>query len=140
MRKNHLYARHTSYDSYKNGFSDDINFWMGLDNLHDLTKNKSGRLKIYVQYQDGTIRVAIYEGFYIGDESSKYSLYFHSFTDSFSGEGLVNRTEFTYVYGCGGWWYFRNEERNSNQMHGTCGCMKYFSSTCVSKFRMSVQV
>ena len=135
---------------YKQGFGDiQNNFWMGLDNIHKLTKNKPGRLKIYIEYFDGTTRVAIYEGFSVGDEASDYRLYFHYFTDSSSGEGLVNETQFTmkwggyYYYYYSGWWYGNDVKSNLNGKHSMTDrnyCIKYFSSVCIKTVTMSVLI
>ena len=49
-------------------------FWLGNENLHQLTKNGSYRLRVEMEDKDG-IKVAVeYNTFMVGDEDSHYTL------------------------------------------------------------------
>lgn len=64
-----------NWTEYKNGFGEaDKEFWIGLDRLHKLTKDKSHQLLIELEDFAGEYKYARYAGFQIGDQSEKYSL------------------------------------------------------------------
>ncbi|XP_058120047.1 fibrinogen-like protein 1 [Anopheles coustani] len=67
-----------NWTEYRNGFGNamDINaeFWLGLENVHHITKNRP--LELLVELKDfyGNYKFAKYDGFEIGSESEKYAL------------------------------------------------------------------
>ena len=63
-----------SWTDYKHGFGILFEeFWLGNDNIHDLTKN-GNTLKIIVADNNGNDKSAKYKQFSIGDEDSQYQL------------------------------------------------------------------
>ena len=59
---------------YKNGFGDELEFWFGNDELHELTKNGDQELRIELVDNDGVMFAAEYDTFMVGNESSAYKL------------------------------------------------------------------
>ncbi|XP_062715921.1 fibrinogen-like protein A [Aedes albopictus] len=60
---------------YKNGFGKiDGEFWIGLERLHKLTKDKKVRLMVEIKDYDGNYGYGSYDEFEIGDEDEKYVL------------------------------------------------------------------
>lgn len=135
-------------DEYKNGFGlEQENFWIGLNSLHELTWNKNVRLKIFIEYFTGEVRVAVYNRFSVGDEESDYRLYIGSFIDSESNHGLADGTTFlnkNRVFDClgsGGWWYGYGVYSNLNANYGEttlCSCIQYFSEKCIRSVSMKI--
>ena len=66
-----------TWDDYKYSFGNFIGeFWLGLDKINRLTRNKTNnKLRIDLGVKTGTIAHAEYGWFGIGDEMAKYRLY-----------------------------------------------------------------
>jgi len=63
--------------SYANGFGSlEKNFWLGLENVHQLTASGVFDLRIVMQSFDGTEKFAQYRNFKISDSSDNYRLTF----------------------------------------------------------------
>ncbi|XP_019551843.2 angiopoietin-related protein 1 [Aedes albopictus] len=64
-----------NWTDYKNGFGKiDGEFWIGLERLHKLTKDKNVALMVEIEDYDGNYGFARYENFEIGGETEKYVL------------------------------------------------------------------
>ena len=66
-----------NWSYYKSGFGDlTKNFWLGNDKLHQLTHmpNRTQKLRIDLQDNNGTKRYAEYSKFFIGNEAQNYKL------------------------------------------------------------------
>jgi len=62
------------WNEYKRGFGHvSGEFWLGLDKIHRLTKERS-RLRVDLEDFDGETAYAEYDLFAVGDEESKYKL------------------------------------------------------------------
>ncbi|XP_062699598.1 ryncolin-1-like [Aedes albopictus] len=64
-----------NWTDYKNGFGKvDGEFWIGLEKLHKLTKNKNTTLMVEIEDHDGNYGYGSYNSFEIGNETEKYVL------------------------------------------------------------------
>ncbi|XP_062716365.1 ryncolin-1-like isoform X2 [Aedes albopictus] len=64
-----------NWTDYKNGFGEiDGEFWIGLERLYKLTKDKNVTLMVEIEDYDGNYGYARYDEFEIGDEDAKYVL------------------------------------------------------------------
>nr|XP_029732726.1 fibroleukin-like isoform X2 [Aedes albopictus] len=64
-----------NWTDYKNGFGEiGGEFWIGLERLHKLTKDKNVTLMVEIEDFDGNYGYARYDEFEIGDEDAKYVL------------------------------------------------------------------
>ena len=62
------------WDDYKRGFGNlSGEFWLGLDKIHQLTKEQS-KLRVDLEDFSGNTSYAEYSSFGVGDEGSKYKL------------------------------------------------------------------
>ncbi|XP_030846982.1 ficolin-1-A-like [Strongylocentrotus purpuratus] len=121
------------WSEYKSGFGNvSSEHWLGNDNIHRLSRNKTYELRIDLEDFDGKTRYATYSNFSIADEASKYTLalgnYFGDAGDSMSyhAGGLFStrdRDHDRILYGnCashykGGWWYKGCGSANLNGLY-----------------------
>ncbi|XP_078498160.1 ficolin-1-like isoform X2 [Lissotriton helveticus] len=69
------------WKTYKRGFGNQLTeFWLGNDNLHNLTANGNYELRIDLEDFDRIKYFAQYSAFKIGSESEKYKLMYQAFT------------------------------------------------------------
>lgn len=69
-----------SWTDYKNGFSsDEMNFWLGNEHIHQLSKTPQ-RLKIVIKTNEFNLYEAVYENFTVGDEASGYQINFGTYS------------------------------------------------------------
>eukprot|EP00057_Strongylocentrotus_purpuratus_P035133 XP_797824.2 PREDICTED: ficolin-2-like [Strongylocentrotus purpuratus] len=105
---------------YKNGFGNvSSEHWLGNDNIHRLSRNKTYELRIDLEDFDGQTRYATYSNFSIADEVAKYILSLGSYSgdagDSMSYHAdnpfsTLDRDHDGSGGNCadkykGGWWY-----------------------------------
>ena len=121
--KNANFAR--TWAEYKSGFGD-VNtkeFWLGLEEMHQLTKTGKFGVEILLILDAGTQTFLSYDSFVVGDESSKYALSVGTFDargSSFPDEFIYHRgrkfstmdqdnDDWSYhcaqSHGNTGWWY-----------------------------------
>ncbi|XP_023037707.1 ficolin-1-like [Drosophila willistoni] len=111
-----------NWADYKKGFGDlSGDFFIGLDNLHSITKSQTHELYIHWEDFDGVTRFAQYDDFYIENENMLYqmtklgtytgdaedSLSYHKgqkFSTYDKDNDLFSDTSCALVY-LGGWWY-----------------------------------
>ena len=68
-----------TWDDYKRGFGFvGGEFWLGNDNLHDITNQKSYELRVEVEFWDGSQVITNVNHIRVADESAKYELYLGS--------------------------------------------------------------
>ena len=80
------------WDDYKRGFGNlNGEFWLGLDKIHRLTKDRS-KLRVDLEDFSGNTRYAEYSSFGVGDERSKYKLSLGSYSGRYTTiiEGYKN--------------------------------------------------
>ena len=71
------------WSDYKLGFGDKENsFWLGLDIMHQLTKDRPAKLKVILRDWEGEERYALYDTFQVGSEEGGYRLS----VDGYSGD------------------------------------------------------
>ncbi|BFZ04005.1 hypothetical protein BsWGS_07044 [Bradybaena similaris] len=104
------------WEDYKNGFgSTGTNFWIGLENIYNLTQSGYNELRFDFGIA-GTQYYAQYSNFSVGDESSGYVLAVSGYSGTAGDSlGYHNGQNFTTydrddAYACsanwrGGWWY-----------------------------------
>nr|QBA18371.1 VIgL family fibrinogen-related protein 3 isoform 5 [Littorina littorea] len=109
------------WKAYRGGFGDlQGNFWLGLDNLHNLTSSGDYLLRIDMTKFDGTSGSATYTGFHVAGVDQNFTLNFDSFAGGNADDSLSmqNKQQFsthdadhdTYSVNCasifhGAWWY-----------------------------------
>ncbi|XP_055950510.1 techylectin-5A-like [Argiope bruennichi] len=120
--------------SYKNGFGDiEKDFWIGNDNMFALTNQRLYSIRFDLTDVGGESRHAIYDTFWIDDESNKYTLHIRDYNGD-AGDSMISNHDnqkFTtqdqdndnFVDGnCaeaykGGWWYNLCHSANLNGLY-----------------------
>ena len=78
-----------NWNEYLNGFGSlDGNFWLGLENIHALTKNGDQELRIELEDFEGEKRWAKYSNFSISSASDFYRLSISGFSGT-AGDSLI---------------------------------------------------
>nr|XP_029720512.1 ficolin-3-like [Aedes albopictus] len=120
-----------NWTQYRNGFGDvGGEFWLGLEQLHQLTKDRRFELIVELEANDSDVLFARYDDFAIGSEAEMYSLKgLGNFTGtardalsyhrgrSFSTSDRENgNCSYNYATGCmSGWWYSCGFKSDLNQ-------------------------
>lgn len=110
-----------NWTDYRNGFgSVDKEHWLGLEVIHQMTKQGGYELMIELETYDGNYTYAQYSEFAIGGESEQYALQTLSGYSGTAGDQLsppygikfstFDRDNDNYGYNCaeswkGAWWY-----------------------------------
>ena len=64
-----------SWADYKNGFGDrKKEFWLGNEQIHELTKSGDKKLRVELEGDDGRTEWAEYDTFIVEDEAQEYRL------------------------------------------------------------------
>ncbi|KAI0234159.1 Ficolin-2, partial [Lamellibrachia satsuma] len=118
--------------NYKEGFGDvSGEFWLGNDNLHDLTSQAHYTLRVDMEDFEDNTRYAVYSNFTVASEGDKYKLsvgaYNETAGDSFTGHAgysfsTKDRDNDVYHGHCaqrfkGGWWYSKCHGANLNGLY-----------------------
>ena len=108
-----------NWTEYSNGFgSVDGNFWLGLENIHALTKNGDQELRIELEDFEGEKRYAKYSTFSISDASDFYRLTITGFSgDSTAGDSMENSA---YGYPNNGMRFSTRDKDNDNLSGYNC--------------------
>ncbi|XP_078357531.1 microfibril-associated glycoprotein 4-like isoform X1 [Oculina patagonica] len=120
------------WESYKNGFGDlNGEFWLGNENLHNLTATDDVMLRVDLEDFDGDIRYAEYTTFKVADEGDKYRLLIGGYSGT-AGDSMAfqNGMQFStkdddndqYSGDCaqtykGAWWYMKCHNSNLNGLY-----------------------
>ena len=82
------------WDDYKRGFGNlSGEFWLGLDKINRLTKDKS-RLRVELQDTSGNTAYAEYSFFGVASESSKYKLSLGTYSGMYSDTSAFPNRQF----------------------------------------------
>ncbi|XP_074072790.1 ficolin-3 [Macrotis lagotis] len=119
--------------SYKAGFgSQESEFWLGNENLYQLTHEASKELRVELEDFNGTQTFAHYQGFKILSEADKYQLVLDKFLEGTAGDSLTYHSgkpfsthdadSDTHKDNCavtvqGAWWYGNCYYSNLNGRH-----------------------
>nr|XP_029720075.1 ficolin-3-like [Aedes albopictus] len=120
-----------NWTQYRNGFGDvGGEFWLGLEQLHQLTKDRRFELIVELEANDSVVLFARYDDFAIGSEAEMYSLKgLGNFTGtardalsyhrgrSFATSDRENgNCSYNYATGCmSAWWYSCGFKSDLNQ-------------------------
>ncbi|XP_030834559.1 ficolin-2-like [Strongylocentrotus purpuratus] len=108
------------WSEYKNGFGNvSSEHWLGNDNIHRLSRQKTYELRIDLEDFDGQTRYATYSNFSIADEVAKYILALGNYSGD-AGDSMSSHEGYPFStrdrdhdglaghcagYYKGGWWY-----------------------------------
>ncbi|KAH3791727.1 techylectin-like protein [Dreissena polymorpha] len=107
-----------TWADYKAGFGDlSGEFWLGNENIYQLTKNEPRELRIDMETFDGTKRYALYSKFNTSSESEKYKLHVGGYTGD-AGDDLTNTTNIYYHNGQS----FSTFDADNDIQSGCCAC------------------
>ncbi|XP_072513251.1 microfibril-associated glycoprotein 4-like [Salminus brasiliensis] len=119
------------WEQYKKGFGDKYGeYWLGLENLYQLTRNRKYELRVDLQDFEGGKANAQYSSFSVNSESEGYRLHVDGFTNGGAGDALKTHSgqKFTTFdkdqdsksdgncakYNLGGFWYNYCHHANPN--------------------------
>ena len=81
---------HRAWQEYKQGFGkQDGSFWIGLEKLHQITKDTQHVLYVDVTHFNGSRFYAEYDYFRVGSEAEGYKLHVTGYSGT-AGDGLHN--------------------------------------------------
>lgn len=117
------------WDEYKRGFGTlETDFWLGNDNIHELTSQGTWELYVELKY-DGETKYEIYQNFSIQNEDNKYELHVGSYSGT-AGDSLSRHSGHPFTTkdkdndsastrNCattfeGAWWYINCHDSNLN--------------------------
>ncbi|WAR17884.1 FIBA-like protein [Mya arenaria] len=146
------------WNTYQKGFGSlDTNFWLGLEQIHYISRQDRYELRVDMTKYDGTTKYACYKVFELGDLTSGYKLTVDEYSGT-AGDSLSyhNGQQFsTYdndndnrgancaeVY-VGAWWYKACHFSNLNGDYGNNGFGKglnWLTFTTHKKSLMSVEM
>ncbi|XP_071980226.1 ficolin-2-like isoform X2 [Engystomops pustulosus] len=122
-----------TWDEYKKGFGCRLNeFWLGNDNIHQITSTGTWELRVDLQDFEGKKVFAKYTSFKVLDESEKYTLQIGAFKEGTAGDSMggLSNVKFstrdedndTSENSCslmykGGWWYTNCHSSNLNGLY-----------------------
>lgn len=108
-----------TWDEYRNGFGTaGQELWIGLEQLHQLTKDSPYELLIEMQDIEGRSRYARYKRFEIGSAVTRYPIVRLGMHDGTAGDALSAHRGYGFStidsdpFGCsldwgsGGWWFY----------------------------------
>jgi len=121
---------HRGWTSYRKGFGDETNFWLGNDNLHAMTLS-GARLRVVLTDADNNVLCADYGTFSVADEDENFRVVFDDYignaTDALtyhSGNSFStwDADHDQYSGNCaeryfGGWWYNDCFQANLNGVY-----------------------
>ncbi|XP_050964061.1 microfibril-associated glycoprotein 4-like [Labeo rohita] len=121
------------WNQYKRGFGNvEGEYWLGLENMYQLTCNRSYLLRVDLEDFDGNKVFALYSSFSVGPEADGYRLHVSGFTDGGAGDSLSGHNAFrfstfdmdqdVYENNCakmflGGFWYTGCHNTNPNGVY-----------------------
>ncbi|XP_052386270.1 microfibril-associated glycoprotein 4-like isoform X5 [Carassius gibelio] len=77
------------WDQYKRGFGNvEGEYWLGLENMYQLTSNRTYKLRVDLEDFEGNKAFALYSSFSVGPESDGYKLHVSGFSNGGAGDSL----------------------------------------------------
>ncbi|CAG2191947.1 Tenascin [Mytilus edulis] len=123
---------------YKTGFGNvSGEFWLGNDNLHTILSQRTYKMRVDLEYNDGNNAQAVYSSFNVGNESSGYKLSISGYSGT-AGDGMTdisqnslngmnfstadNNQDMSDVHDCAdfkrsGWWHRDCTKGNLNGLY-----------------------
>ncbi|XP_033749324.1 ficolin-2-like [Pecten maximus] len=99
-----------NWTDYKNGFGDLLgDFWIGNDNLHDLTTSPR-ILRVELEGLDGTKGYAQYSNFQVANEDQNYRLLVQGFSGNVSYDAMASHNDQS----------FSTYDRDNDKASGNC--------------------
>ncbi|GFV68638.1 techylectin-5A [Trichonephila clavipes] len=81
------------WKSFKAGFGDiERDFWLGNDNIFALTNQRLNSIRFDLKAVDGERRYALYDTFWIEDETRKYTLHINDYSGD-AGDSMISRSD-----------------------------------------------
>ncbi|XP_029580545.1 microfibril-associated glycoprotein 4 [Salmo trutta] len=78
------------WNQYKVGFGNpEGEYWLGLENIHLLTKRRKYELRVDMEDFEGNSVFAMYSSFYLDSEADGYKLHVTGFTNGGAGDSLA---------------------------------------------------
>ncbi|KAF5889789.1 microfibril-associated glycoprotein 4-like [Clarias magur] len=122
------------WEQYKKGFGNkDGEYWLGLENLYQLTRKRKYELKVDLQDFDGASVYARYSSFSVDSEAEGYKLHVSGFINGGAGDSMatnngqkfstLDKDQDSYAEGnCaksyfGGFWYSQCHNTNPNGIY-----------------------
>lgn len=118
-----------NWDNYVKGFGSVYGeYWIGLDNLRNLTRHGYTRLLVVMEDTKGNFGCAAYESFFVGSSRTNYTLAISDFSGnagdslsyhngmSFSTKDYGNSTNCAKNFK-GAWWYKTCHQSNLNGLY-----------------------
>ncbi|CAC5416915.1 Fibrinogen-like protein 1,Ryncolin-2,Angiopoietin-1,Ryncolin-4,Fibrinogen C domain-containing protein 1,Angiopoietin-related protein 2,Angiopoietin-2,Angiopoietin-related protein 7,Ficolin-2,Ryncolin-1,Tenascin-R,Ryncolin-3,Ficolin-1,Angiopoietin-4 [Mytilus coruscus] len=88
-----------NWDEYKSGFgSISGEYWLGNDNIHEISSSTTHRLSIYIEDFNGRFANANYSVFNVGDEHRKYQLGVYDFSGTNGLSDHLSSDQNTYMF------------------------------------------
>ncbi|XP_068105088.1 ficolin-2-like [Hyperolius riggenbachi] len=122
-----------NWEAYKTGFGSRLTeFWLGNDNIHQLTSSGTWEMRVDLQNPDFLRCSAKYNSFKVLGESEKYKLVLGGFAGGNAGDSMAYHNEMMfstldqdndqYSENCatnfkGGWWYNQCHYANLNGLY-----------------------
>uniref|UniRef100_A0A1I8JFC5 NAD-specific glutamate dehydrogenase n=1 Tax=Macrostomum lignano TaxID=282301 RepID=A0A1I8JFC5_9PLAT len=103
-----------SWSEYENGFGNEVDGWMGLRKIHELTGNTPRRLRVEAVTWSNVLYVCEYSGFSVGNASTNYTMTFDKYLS-----GSSNTTSDSLFYHKG--MQFSTMDRDNDQ-HSSVFC------------------
>ncbi|XP_026057101.1 microfibril-associated glycoprotein 4-like [Carassius auratus] len=77
------------WNQYKRGFGNvEGEYWLGLENMYQLTSNRTYKLRVDLEDFEGNKAFALYSSFSVGPESDGYKLHVSGFSNGGAGDSL----------------------------------------------------
>ncbi|XP_062591741.1 fibrinogen-like protein A [Saccostrea cucullata] len=143
-----------SWSEYKAGFGSlDSEFWLGNDNIHDLTKNGLTYMRVDLMNSTGGWNYAEYSRFSVDSEENKYNLTITGHSGGLRNDldilhGMFFSTHDVdndlYIYSCasnnkGGWWFHECFKANLNGEYGSSVKWRAWTTVPLKETRMMIR-
>ncbi|XP_048751414.2 fibroleukin-like [Ostrea edulis] len=106
------------WEDYKIGFGfPGIDYWIGKDEIHLLTKGNDSSLCVVIKLQNGTTLYELYGQFSIADEANKYKLFLGGPATGTLGDSMFDSS----LMNLNGMYFSTLDRNNDNYPKWDCG-------------------